>query len=263
MVKLQEYQIILELNNMIEYNDDDVDFVYDNFSFSELLFSFKSGIFSKIFLERYFNKKSYLGNIEDNLYKMSFFEDENSSIIFKRSLYLHLKRLFDICKNEEKLKYEIDYVCEYFKYPKEIKNLIYYMPYERKENDNKKWILSDRLSDYLNEYKEILKLPDYNMLDRLKELYNNNFALISSGNYKNFFISCNKNNEISLDIWPSYIIQNKSSYKLDFDNVNELINFINDNNINIYKCINNDFFMEEEKYIYDFKEIFNKVINDS
>lgn len=239
---------------MLEHDDTFFNFVDNNFTFSEMLFSFKTNIINNTFLKSYFSKKGYIGNIEDNLYKMSFFEQENEDIIFKRTLYLYLKYLYKAYGNREDLKYKVDYICEFFQYPDEVKHLIYYMP---KNNDDKNWILKNELFKYLENNKILLKLPDYDLLDNIEELSNDNFTLISSGKYKNFLTTCKKevNDKIVINIWSSCIIQNKSSYEFKLDSSD---NF-EINNIRTYKFINNDFFTDENKCILDFKTAFNKI----
>ena len=262
--KLLERRIFL-VNNMLEFDRNFLNFVNNNFTYSEILLSLKIGIINDVFLKNFFYNRNYFGNLENTLYRMSFFEQEDKDILFKKTLYLYLNYLYKSCKNEEKLKYSVDYICSFFQYPNEIKHLIYYIPFEKKVINHKKdWVLRNELFNYLNKYKILLRLPNYNIFNKIKELCNDSFALISSGKYKDFLFSCIKeiNNKFLVNIWPDSVIQNKILYKFNFNGINDLITFTKDNNISIYKCISNNFFMDEEKYLLDFKIDFNEKIRN-
>jgi hypothetical protein len=211
----------------------------------------------------YLRKHGYkYDNLEDFLYKMSFFESEECELITKRTLYLSLMNLKNInYSNDEELGYAIDYMCEFFNYPEETRGLIYYMPKTKEQNG--KWVARDRLEEYLDKHRQCLNLWDNaNGIDNHSELLNDRFALIKNGSFKSCLITIERNQQnFSLHIWSDNIFTTLKQLRINFNKMSEIGSFLEDNTIITCSSLSDEYFLNEEFYITDFKRKFNGHFN--
>jgi hypothetical protein len=202
-------------------------------------------------------------NLENFIYRMAFFEDEDFGLAMRRILYLCLVSLKNMgwTREDEKdhnLDYTIAYICDFFDYPEETRFMMYYTA-KTKEEENIERIQNYRLEKYLDEYKHYLDIWSEVKLDKCSELFDDKFALIRNGKFRHYLITGKKNNDndMSLRIWTDKIFAEEKEYEFNFRSDEELKKFLVDNGVVFDSFISNDFFSDEKSYISVFREQFD------
>jgi hypothetical protein len=232
-------------------------------------------------------------NLEDFLYRMIFFEDEDLELAVNRTFYLSLLSLKNIGWTREdeenrSLMVAVDDICNYFLYPEgaEYISHIWALPMDYREwikdepedkypqfdddiyrymskygrgPEPQKWTQSGSLEEYFKKYRYLLEYWDNVRLDIYPELFDNRFALIKNGKFKHHLITGKKedNGTMSLKIWTDKIFVEEKQYEFNFGSREELEKFLVDNGIVIDSSISNDFFLDEEPYLSKFRYKFD------
>jgi hypothetical protein len=243
------------------------------------LLSLRIDLAKKMAVGNFLRERGYkCGNLEDFLYRMILFENEDFNLSIRRTLHLVLLGLKSIgwTKEDEEnscLSYIIDDICSFFRYPEGTEKMMYYYTFHgtiygdwaevnyvcEKKEESAKWTQSGELEKYLNRYRNCLNLWNEVKLDKYQELFDNKFALIRNGKYRHHLITGERkdDNGISLRIWTDKIFTREKEYKFNFRSDEELKKFLVDNGMVFDSFISNDFFLDEKSYILNFREGFD------
>jgi hypothetical protein len=245
------------------FNELDSASIYRNLSFTEMLFSIKIAIAEKAFIDNYLKQNGYkYEDVESFLYKMSFFEKEDLSLVKNRTLYLYLNKLKESNFDETELCHCVDWVCDFFKYPQETKGLIYYMPPDpnRLGQENvEKWTIYGALSRYLERYKSCMDTTSAD-INPYNQLFEDKFALVKNGEYKSCFITGGIKESVNmkyLHIWSDNMLVNPVKFEICFKKDKDIRKFMTDKEISLFPSVDYNYFLDEDAYISNFKKEFN------
>ncbi|AKL98231.1 hypothetical protein [Endomicrobium proavitum] len=245
---------------IIDFDKLDFSSIYYNFSFTELLFSIKIGIAKDFSVDNYLKGNGYqYDDLKKFLYKLSFFEKADLLVCKNRILYLYLMKLKQFDFNAQELSLYVDYICGFFKYPEGTEGLIYYMPARNTlEKQIEEWTIYNALSKYLEKYKNYINFTVATHVNHYDQLFCEKFAFIKSKKYKSCFITGTvKNHCKCLYIWSDNILTVPIKSEICFKNDNEIKEFLTNKDVYIYALVNNNYFLDENYYISDFKEKFD------
>ncbi|MDR1426013.1 MAG: hypothetical protein LBI70_03420 [Rickettsiales bacterium] len=235
-----------------------------SFSFSDLLIFLGFALVKNTTVSNFFKSRGYrCDNLEDFFYRMIFFENQNFELTVQRVLYFALASLKNMgwTKEDEEnhaLDYTIDDICSLFDYPEGSEHIICYTP-RTKEEKGVERLQNYRLEKYFDKYKFFLNPWSKVKLDIYPELFDNKFALLRNGKFKNHLITGNReeNDDMSLRIWTDNIFVEEKQYKFTFGSREEMENFLLENKVVIDSCLDNDFFSDEKSHISAFREQFD------
>ncbi|MDR1426015.1 MAG: hypothetical protein LBI70_03430 [Rickettsiales bacterium] len=240
---------------------------FRNLSFYEILLSLKIYMAKDVtVIANFLREQGYrFDNLENFIYRMAFFEDEDFRLATDRATYLALVSLKHLGWTREQeidftLSEAVDWICDIFDYPNDTWNMIYnYYTPRKKEDEGIERLQNYKLEKYLDEYKRYLDIWSEVKLDKCFELFDNKFALIRNGKYRHHLITGEKkgDNDMSLRIWTDNIFIEEKQYKFTFGSREKMENFIIENKVVIDSCLDNDFFSDEKSYISVFREQFD------